>query len=724
MKVFGTGQRLLGQLALLVRWTAWGKAKLPVYLVAMCYAVLQFTSPGFHELVDMGILLAILSLYAAFGHMVNDYSDREPDRIAGKLRPLARWRAGSAAAVMLLTSVASVMLTFVRFDVVAAALVALACLVALFYSLPPVRLKERGVSGWTAAAVAQQTLPMAIVFQAFDAWDLPALTMSLTSTFTGMRYIIVHQIVDHAGDLKAGVRTMATAGDPLRLTRFLGSVIFPLEVTCLCATVVVMANDYPAVVVLAAGNALAFLYFVLNGQQLLVALPKVLLWFYCFYWPLAFGLILALRNAVFLVVPMLIVALQQQRISDYMRARAKTRNSQPERMSVQFTKSNPYPYYAEARARRPVWQSRFPALGPTWMVSRYSDALVVFKDPRFVKNASSVGSGQEKRQVRKKPVRGFGPDMLELDPPDHTRLRNLVSKAFTSRPLERFSDRIRELASGIIDRAMLRGEMELISEFAAIPITIITELMGVPIGNIDRFRAFTYQLTLGRATGKGAPVLTTEKERFSRHLKSVFESRRTEPRDDLVSALVQAEQDGDRLSTEELMGMAYFLLLAGFVTTVNLIGNGTFALLRHPDQLDLFRNHPDITEGAIEELLRFDSPLEMSSVHFAATDVELSGVRIPRGARVRVLIPSVNHDETQFPDAEILDVTRDARRHLAFAQGIHYCLGAPLARLEGRIVLRTLVEKVPGLRLAVPPEQVEWLQHPVLRGLRRLPVRC
>ncbi len=184
-----------------------------------------------------------------------------------------------------------------------------------------------------------------------------------------------------------------------------------------------------------------------------------------------------------------------------------------------------------------------------------------------------------------------------------------------------------------------------------------------------------------------------------------------------------AEQDGDRLSADELLGMVYLLLLGGYVTTANMIGNATFALLRHPDELDALRRQPALIESAVEELLRFDSPLEVSSVHFAATDVELGGVRIPRGDQVRVVIPSVNHDEEQFPNADALDVTRDARAHLAFGQGIHYCLGAPLARLEGRIALRVLFERMPGLRLAVPAERVPWLSHPVLRGLEQLPLR-
>ena len=217
-------------------------------------------------------------------------------------------------------------------------------------------------------------------------------------------------------------------------------------------------------------------------------------------------------------------------------------------------------------------------------------------------------------------------------------------------------------------------------------------------------------------------ALESQKARFREYLQRVCAARRQSPRNDLISALVKAEQDGDRLSPDELIGMVFLLLIAGFLTTANLIGNGTLALLRNPDQLALLRERPDLTQNAVEELLRYDSPLEVSSVCYASCDIELGGLVIPRGAPVRVIIPSANRDANEFPDPDRLDITRDPCPHLSFGHGIHYCLGAPLARLEGRIALRMLVDRAPNLRFS-DPQRVIWQPHPILRGLQLLPLR-
>src|SRR5262249_27737005 len=266
------------------------------------------------------------------------------------------------------------------------------------------------------------------------------------------------------------------------------------------------------------------------------------------------------------------------------------------------------------------------------------------------------------------PRRGFGHDLIVLDPPDHTRLRKLVSKAFTPQMVQRLDQRITQLADQILDSAKSRGEIELISEYASvIPITIISELLGVPIDDIGKFRSFIYSLHQIPSRSDGG--LEAAKLRFTNYLHAVFAARRAAPRDDLVSSLVRVQQDSDRLSPDELIGMVYLLLLAGFVTTANLIGNGILALLRHPEQLKLLRQNPAMADTAIEELLRFDSPIEISTPFFASTEIDLSGVQIPRGAVVRVLIASVNRDEEQFPAADKLDITRQPCPHLSFGQG-------------------------------------------------------
>ncbi len=385
--------------------------------------------------------------------------------------------------------------------------------------------------------------------------------------------------------------------------------------------------------------------------------------------------------------------------------------------SIQIDKADPYPVYARLRRVGPVFRANW--LGSAcWVVPRYRDALTVFKDLRFVRNPVNCG-----RPARHSPIRGFGRDLLELDPPDHTRLRKLVSKAFTPQMVQRFDRRVTQLAGQILDHAKPRGEIELISEYASvIPITVISELLGVPINDIGKFRNFMYALTISQMVGRKDSLLIAAKSRFTNYLHAIFAARRAAPQDDLVSSLVTLEHDDcDRLSPDELIGMVYLLLVAGFLTTVNLIGNGMLALLRHPEQLKMLRQNPALAETAIEELLRFDSPVPSSSC-FTSTELDLSGVQIPRGALVRVLIASANRDEEQFPTPDTLDIARRPCPHLSFGQGSHYCLGASLARLEGRIAVNTLIERAPNLRLP-DPSYIKWAPNPMLRGLQQLPLR-
>lgn len=703
-------RRGAAHLGALVRWKEWRASKLPLYLAALCYAALQGASLGAVRLLDMALLAALFCLYASFGHLVNDYSDLEADRSAGKRRALASWSRPAALAMVVAFAAATALVAVVRFDAGTVALTGLALLLAAIYSLPPLRLKERGISGWVAAALAQRTLPFAIAFQALGAWDWAAAAWCLLGALIGLRFILTHQILDRRSDLRAGVRTMATRHGAATLRGARTRWLLPLEAATLGAVVLAMAASLPAVPIAAAGYA-AWRWIRRRREETLSWLVQDALEdFYSFLWPALLAAALALRDPLYLAVLALVLALQHGRLAALLRKPAAAGNA-PRREEVRLDKANPYPFYAGLRARAAAHPVVVRGLGSLWLVARYQDALTVFKDPRFVKNRNRV------------PARGFGPDMVELDPPDHTRLRALVSKAFTSRFVERLEQPVQRLADQLLDRAQAQGGMELIAGYASvIPITVIGSMLGVPIANLGRFRAFTYALSLGPGA-RQAQALAAEKLQFEKHLKAVIAARRAQPRDDLISALVKAEQESDRLSADELLGMAYLLLVAGYMTTVNLIGNATLALLRHPEPLDLLRRDPARLEPAIEELLRFDAPLELSSPYFAAADLELSGTRIPRGAQVRVIIPSANRDEGQFPRPDVLDITRDARHHLAFGQGIHYCLGAPLARLEGRIALRTLLARMPGLRLGVTPEQVVWQRHPVLRGLKALPVR-
>ncbi len=389
-------------------------------------------------------------------------------------------------------------------------------------------------------------------------------------------------------------------------------------------------------------------------------------------------------------------------------------------------KANPYPTYAELRETVPIHRITLPHGRGVWLVTRYEDVLAIFKDERFVKDWRKVFTPERLAQIPHIPpvMEPLSRNMLETDPPDHERLRALVSKAFTPRLIERMRPRIQAIADSLLDAVEDKGEMDLIDDYAfPLPITVIAELLGVPSEDRNKFRAWSDAAVSGNATAEYLEtVLVPHMQAFSDYLRRMFEEKRKHPKDDLISALVRAEEAGDKLSEDELLGMVFLLLVAGHETTVNLIGNGTLALLQHPDQLEKLRNDPSLIKSAIEELLRYDGPVEISPERFAREDVAIGGTVIPRGEMVRVVIAAADRDPERFPDPDALDITRTDNRHLAFGKGIHYCLGAPLARMEGQIAIDTLLRRMPGLRLREPPESMSWRPGMVMRGLQGLPV--
>jgi cytochrome P450/4-hydroxybenzoate polyprenyltransferase len=709
----------------LVRWREWYDSKLPFFLLAMSYAVLREPFPGLAQAYRMAALFVLLCCYAAFGHIINDYADREADRQTGKRKILANWSEPAALLAILIPGAGTVALALC-FDTRTVVVTLAAVAVAALYSLPPVRLKVRGILGWIAAAAAQRTLPLAIVFQALHGWDAVAVALCVLGSLIGLRFIIVHQLRDRTNDQRAGVATLATEQNPEQLLKVL-RVLFGLEIGCACVTVAAMAYLEPPFAVAVLGYAVGLMVSVRRGKAISPLVYFVFGGFYHVIWPISMAVLLAVRNPLFLSVVFVTVALVQRQARLSFRATFLTTPGTPSRAagSLHLTtdKADPYPLYARIRGMGPIVKLEWPGAGPTWVVPRHNDALMLFKDPRFVRSLRNVTMSGGASTPNREALRGFGRDLLEVDPPDHTRLRKLVSTAFTPRMVRRFETRIGQVAGDILDRARPRGEIELIADYATVvPITIISELLGVPIDDISGFRDFVYSLTVAQLLRQYDSGLEAAKSRFTRELEAVFAARRQDPRDDLVTALVNAGDDGDRLSPDELIGMVYLLLIGGFVTTVNLIGNGALALLRHPEQLGLWRRDPELADTAVEELLRFDSPLELSSVCYASTDMEWGGRHLPAASPVRVLIPSVNRDETEFAFPDILDITRNPCPHLSFGQGIHHCLGAPLARLEGKIALSLLIERLPNLRLAAA-NQVKWLQHPLLRGLEQLPLR-
>jgi cytochrome P450 len=389
-------------------------------------------------------------------------------------------------------------------------------------------------------------------------------------------------------------------------------------------------------------------------------------------------------------------------------------------------KANPYPFYARLRAESPVHRVTLPDKQRAWLVTRYDDVAAVLKDGRLVKDRLNALTAE---QAAKQPwVPGFfkplSRNMLDVDPPDHTRLRSLVHKAFTPRFVERMRERIRTLAEELLDAIEDRGHMDLIREYALpIPTTVIAELLGVPVADRHRFHRWTRRIVASDPSGWRMLAAVPSAVAFLRYIRKLVKARRTDPRDDLVSALVEAEEAGKSLTEDELVSMIFLLLVAGHETTVNLIGNGVHALLGHPDQLARLRAEPGLVKSAVEELLRFDGPLETATERFAREQITIAGVAILRGEQVLAVLASANRDEGQFADADTLDLGREPNRHLAFGHGIHFCLGAPLARLEGQIALGTLVARHPDLRLAVAPSRLRWRRGLVLRGLDSLPVR-
>ncbi len=387
--------------------------------------------------------------------------------------------------------------------------------------------------------------------------------------------------------------------------------------------------------------------------------------------------------------------------------------------------SDPYPMYARLRERDPVHRSRLTG-GP--VLSRYEDVMGVLKDPRF-------GSDERKlpnfaKMLAKLVKQGViakdepqSPMMLRTDPPDHTRLRTLVNKAFTPRAIRALMPRIDEIVAEHVERLAPRGEMDLIADFASsIPVIVIAEMLGVPTEDRGRFRHWSEEVDRNMGISGLEDALASA--RAGRELRAYFESiaeeRRQDPQDDLLSALLQAEEEGDRLSWDEVVGTLILLLIAGNETTTNLIGNGMLALLRNPDQLEALRADPELTDNAVEELLRYDSPVQATS-RISLEDVEIRGTKIPALTELIALIGSANRDPDQFSDPDVLDLRRRENRHLAFGFGIHFCLGSNLARYEGRTAIRALVDHFPGMKLAT--DHVEWRRNPILRAARQLPVR-
>ena len=383
------------------------------------------------------------------------------------------------------------------------------------------------------------------------------------------------------------------------------------------------------------------------------------------------------------------------------------------------TAQDPYPVYARLRERDPVHRSR---LLNAWLFTRHADVDAILRDHGRFGNDPRKGRLSPRQRAMLPPPDEF--TMLFLDPPDHTRLRGLVSRAFTRRAVSALEPRIRAVLCSLLDGIDDPSAFDLMTAVAQpLPVTVIAEMLGVPPADRTRFRLWS-----ARRARLLEPTISRRERRlgaaasraWDAYFRAVIEQRRTDPRDDILSALVQAEEAGERLTERELLNMLRLLLIAGHETTANLIGNGVLALLRNPGELERLRADPDLIPGAVEELMRFDSPVQ-ADFRRVLEDCEVNGFALRRRDNVVVLLGAANRDPEAFDDPDRLDVGRSAGAHLSLGRGIHYCLGAPLARLEGRIVLETLIERFKRIELL--PGRPRFGRTIVFRGLRALPLR-
>ncbi|MEZ4562708.1 MAG: cytochrome P450 [Thermomicrobiales bacterium] len=374
----------------------------------------------------------------------------------------------------------------------------------------------------------------------------------------------------------------------------------------------------------------------------------------------------------------------------------------------------------------------------SFFVTHYDDVVSTLLNDNYVVDPRSLMTPEQRAAAQAETPEEFRPlsrSLLSIDPPDHTRIRKLVQPSFTGRGMEAMRPAIQQVADSLLDRAeaeaAARGEapgerqMELIRCLAyPFPVTVISSMLGIPQEDREKIGGWTENLL---RVDRGRDEATNEQVRqglrdFSAYLQDLFERKRQQPGDDMISRMVVATEDGDVLTEEEMLATVFLMYLAGHVTTVNLVGSGVVAVLSHPEQEKLLRDDLSLSKNLVEETLRYWGPVDFIGRRFATENIELEGEQIPRGSQVSVSLGAANHDPERFANPDVFDITRaDANRHVAFGRGVHACLGAPLARIEGQIAFETLFRRYPRLRLAVPADEIRWGDN-FLRGFREIPV--
>ncbi|PEY38354.1 cytochrome P450 [Bacillus cereus] len=391
--------------------------------------------------------------------------------------------------------------------------------------------------------------------------------------------------------------------------------------------------------------------------------------------------------------------------------------------SAEF-KEDAYEIYKESRKSQPILFVYKSELGAEWLITRYEDALPLLKDSCLKKNPENVFSQE-----------GFNPflslensdhltkHMLNSDPPDHSRLRALVQKAFTPKMISQLDEQIQHITDTLLDHVEFKHALNLVNDYAfPLPINVISEMLGIPKDDQEKFRIWSHAVIASPETPEEIKEMEEKLSEFITYLQYLVDVKREEPKEDLVSALIQAESEGSKLSAPELYSMIMLLIVAGHETTVNLITNTVLALLENPDQMQLLKDKPELIDSAIEEGLRYYSPVEVTTARWAAEPFMIHDQEIQNGDMVIISLASANRDENVFENPEVFDITRENNRHIAFGHGSHFCFGAPLARLEAKIAIATLLKRMPNIQIKGEREKIKWQGNYLMRSLEELPL--